>query len=123
VSKKPTGKPPGTERIWEGAGLGLDRPILYPVLSENPAGLLRAIAELRPPGNDPPPARRGPGRPPWPRAKLLQHLHEARVKAAPSDRLADIAAEFRDLRGEIGVTPDYLRRLLRRTNRPSEIPE
>jgi hypothetical protein len=100
------------ERTWEGAGLGLDVPALYPVLSENPTEVRRA-----------PLARGGPGRPPWPEVEFLEHLREAQSKAALSNRWADIAAEFRDLHGEIGVTPDHLRRLLRRFRRPTEIPE
>jgi hypothetical protein len=112
VSKRSTGKPPSMERIWEGAGLGLDVSALYPVLSENPTEVRRV-----------PLARRGPGRPPWTEAEFLEHLRESQSKAAPSNRLADIAAQFRDLHGEIGVTPDHLRRLLRSFRKPAEIPE
>lgn len=107
MSKRSAGTLSTTERTWEGAGLGLDVPILYPVLSRNPAPL----------------ARRRPGRPPWTEARFLENLGEAEFKAAPSRRTADIAAEFRDLGGQIGVTPDSLRRLLRRFRGPSEIPE
>lgn len=54
--------------------------------------------------------RRGAGRPGWTKSQFLVRLHEAESKAAPSTRLADIAAVFRRLDGRIGVDPDYLRR-------------
>lgn len=107
MSKRSADTPSTTERTWSGAGLGLDVPILHPVMSNNPRPL----------------ARRRPGRPPWTEAGFLENLAEAEVNAAPSRRIADIAAQFRDLSGQVGITPDSLRRLLRRFRRPSEIPE
>lgn len=61
------------------------------------------------------PTRRGPGRPPWP-DDLLADRNEEAVAATPEPRtLAAIAAHFRPLCGnELGVTPDYLRRLIKR---------
>lgn len=119
MSKRSAEKP-SNPKGWEGVGFGLDVPILYPVLSENPAELLRAIAALRPPGGADavayaPPVRRGPGRPGWTEALFLKRWHEAESKAAPSDRLADIAAVFRARDGKVGgISTHSLRRLLRR---------
>jgi len=98
--------------------------LLYPTLGEQqrqePQQLLTAIAALRPQrGVDTvayaPPVRRGPGRPGWTEALFLKRWHEAKSKAAPSDRLADIAAVFRARDGKVGgIGIHSLRRLLRR---------
>ena len=112
MSKRSVGKHSDAERTWEGAGLGLDVPILYPVLSKH---LPELVAE--------PLARRGPGRPPWTEAEFLEHLREAQSKAAPSDRWDDIAAEFRSKDNERGVDPHHLRRLHARFTRGTDIHE
>jgi hypothetical protein len=100
------------ERPWEGAGQGLDVPVLYPVLSEYPTEVRRA-----------PLARRRPGRPPWTETEFLEHLGEAQSKAAPSDRWDDIAAEFRSKDNVRGVDPRHLRRLQARFTKGTDIPE
>jgi len=124
MSKQSTRKPASVERIWEGAGLGLDTgTLLYPVLSENPSELLAAIADLRQPPHDALVTRRGPGRPQWTSSEFWDRFHEAQSRAAPSERLADVAAEFRNKAGETGMDPGSLRRLLARFTKPTETPE
>ena len=97
--------------------------LLYPTLSEQqrqePQQLLAAIGALRPLGDVDTvayvaPVRRRPGRPEWTEALFFRNFHEAKSMAAPSDRLADIAAVFRARNAEIGIELASLRRLLRR---------
>lgn len=98
--------------------------LVYPTLSEqerqDAKEIRRAIAVLQPSRGVEavayaPPVRRGPGRPAWTEALFLKRWHEAKSKAAPSDRLADIAAVFRARDGKVGgIGVHSLRRLLRR---------
>jgi hypothetical protein len=139
MSKRSSRNRSSNDRTWEGAGLGLDVPVLYPLMSTqplDPAEILEAMVALRPPRDkaratsrrslsaeataalDP----RKPGRPRWTRSVFEEHWEDALAAADKQKTIAEIAFVFVGLDGSVGVNPEHLRSLVRRWRR-GQLPE